>query len=479
MAQVFHSISLRLTSIDMETHVKYLLSFLFVFLFAFSAYAEDIESRIKNLEDSLKSQEKAIIDQQHVIEGLKAEKEFSQEAAVEGQRPDRPAAGSGIRLIDISLDALFAAGGSTENDETLQNLQGGGHDPRKRGFTAQNIELSLIGAVDPYMRGEAHIIYFLDPLTGETRVELEETFLTTTSLPYKLQLEAGHFFTEFGRINPQHPHRWHWQDQPVINTRLFGPDGMRGPGFRLGWLLPFSWFSELHFGAQNANGETMASFLANEEFFDERAIGNRPFVNRGVKTLKDMVYLLRLDNSLDLSDEVTTKLGLSGLYGPNATGNEGETFIYGADLVVKWRPTKGERGWPFLIWETEIMKRDYKAAAFFDDSDPAAVIALSEETLNDWGFYTQLLYGFKPGWAAGLRYEYATGSGESVGGRESDPFRDDRSRISPLVTWMPTEFSRFRVQYNYDRASHLSDKQAHSVWFGIEFMYGAHATHSF
>ena len=32
------------------------------------------------------------------------------------------------RLIDVSMNALFAVGGSTEKDESLQNLQGGGHD---------------------------------------------------------------------------------------------------------------------------------------------------------------------------------------------------------------------------------------------------------------------------------------------------------------------------------------------------------------
>lgn len=375
-----------------------------------------------------------------------------------------------MRLIDISLDALFSAGGSTEDDNALQSLQGGGHDPRKRGFTVQNIELSLSGAVDPYLRGESHIIFFLNPLTGETLVKLEEVFMTTQYLPYGLQIEARQFFTEFGRLNPRHPHQWHWQDQPVINTRLFGPDGMRGPGFRLGWLMPFPWFLELHFRVQNANGETMTSFLANEEFFNERPIGNRPFVDRGVKNLKDIAYLGRIDNSWDMTDDVTMKLGFSGLYGPNATGADGETYIYGSDLVVKWRPADNVRGWPFLVFESEVMKRDYKAAAFNN---------LSEETLKDWGLYTQLLYGFTPRWAAGLRYEYATGNGESVGGRDNDPFRNDRSRISPLLTWMPTEFSRLRIQYNYDRADHLPDKEAHSAWLGIEFMYGAHAAHSF
>jgi hypothetical protein len=448
---------------------------IFVLLFsttvATAAYGESIETRLKALEDRTAGQEKAIEEQQTTMGSLLS--------AARADHTAKPGGFGRLRLIDISMDALFAAGTSTVDDESLQALQGGGHDPRKRGFTVQNIELSLVGAVDPYLIGEVHLIFFLDPLSGETQVELEEAFMTTTSLPYGLQLEAGHFFTEFGRLNPLHPHQWHWQDQPVINTRLFGPDGMRAPGFRLGWLMPLPWFSELHVGAQNAGGETMASFLAGEELFEDRPIGNRPFVDRGVRTLEDLVYLARLDSSWDVSDELTAKLGLSGLYGPNATGPKGETFLYGADLVVKWRPVISRRGWPFLIWESEIMKRDYRAAAFFDDSDPADVVVLAATTLRDWGAYTQVLYGFHPGWAAGARYDYATASGESIGGRGADPFRDDRHRISPLISWHPTEFSRFRLQYNYDRADHLPDKKAHSVWLGAEFMYGAHAAHAF
>ncbi|MCM2356712.1 MAG: TonB-dependent receptor [Geobacteraceae bacterium] len=452
--------------------MKRLLSLLGVVLycaFSASAYGQDAAERLDALENAVKSQARTIEQQQKTIDSPST-------------RPDlwsRQLGGSRVRLMDISMDALFAAGASSEDDESLQTLQGGGHDPRKRGFTVQNIELSLMGAVDPYLSGESHIIFFIDPLSGETQVELEEIFLTTQSLPFGLQLEAGHFFTEFGRINPKHPHQWHWQDQPVINTRLFGPDGMRGPGFRLGWLTPLPWFAELHLGAQNAGGETMASFLASEEFFAERAIGGRPFVDRGVKNLKDLVYLARLDNSWDLTDELSAKLGFSGLYGPNASGAEAETLIYGADLLLKWRPENNDRGWPFLTWESEIMRRDYRAASFRDDSDPADVVDLAAETLKDWGLYSQLLYGFQPGWAAGVRYEYAAGSGDSVGGRDADPFRDDRHRVSPLLAWHPSEFSRLRLQYNYDRADHLEDREAHSVWLGVEFMYGAHPAHTY
>ncbi len=394
-----------------------------------------------------------------------------------------------VRLIDLSLDALFAAGTSTERDDELASLQAGGHDPRKRGFTVQNVELSLSGAVDPYMTGEAHIVYFIDPTDGESVVELEEAFLTSQALPFGLseagfQIEAGQFFTEFGRMNPQHPHQWDWIDQPVVNSRMFGPDGMRGPGFRIGWLVPFTpWFSQFHFGMQNANGETMTSFLGNEGVAEERSFEGRPFTDRPIRSLGDFAYLMRWENAFDLTDTVSTKIAGSALHGPNFTGPDGETWIYGAELLVKWRPLDADKGWPFVIWQSEILRREYFADDAFDAGDdpvdPADDTTFASETFRDWGFYTQLLYGFLRGWAVGGRFEYSGGTGPSGDARGEDPFRDDRLRLSPVVIYHPTEFSRLRLQYNYDNAGHLSGDDAHSIWCGVEFLFGAHAAHQY
>ncbi len=442
---------------------------------------DELQRRIQMMESRPAAVEKPAPPETPLDRALK-ETEPAPEQPVTTDLFSRRTGGTTFRLIDISLDALFVAGASTERDASIRTLQGGDHDPRRRGFTVQNVELSLTGAVDPYFNGEAHIIYLIDPVVGETRVELEEAFLTTQALPLGLQLKGGFYFTEFGIINQNHPHAWDWLDQPVIATRLFGPDGLRQAGVRLGWLTPLPWYSELQVGVQNANGETAASFFANQEFFEERPIGGRPFVDRDVRNLTDLLYSARWENSWDLTDAVTTKLGVSGLYGPNATGPDGDTWIYGADLKVRWRPANNFRGWPFVLWQSEAMKRDYRADAFFNDSDPDNVIDLPKQTLRDWGFYTQLLYGFTYGWAAGLRYEYASGSGESVltfDGRRNDPFRDDRHRVSPLLVWHPSEFSRIRLQYNYDRADHLEKKDAHSVWLGVEFLYGKHPVHKY
>ena len=398
-------------------------------------------------------------------------------------RPAQPAlaarqvGGATLRLIDISADILMAVGGSTVGGETLEMLQGGGHDPRNNGFTLQALELSATGAIDPYFTGETHIVFFIDN-EGETNVELEEAFLTTQSLPFGLQVEAGFFLTEFGLINPTHPHNWDWVDQPIILSRLFGGDGMRQTGIRIGWLTPLPWFSEFHIGVQNPNGETMVSFLANDEVFEERAIGGRPFVERSVDSAADMVYLLRWVNAWNFGRTVTSQLGLSALFGPNSTGPDARTIIYGADLKMTWRPERNFRGWPFVRWQTEFLQRNYTADAFTGEVDDET-ITLPRQTLHDWGGYTQVLYGFIPRWAGGVRLEYVTGSGQSVDGRNDDPYRDTRFRFSPLLAWYVSEFARVRLQYNYDWADHLADNRAHTVWLVLEGLFGAHPAHKF
>jgi len=176
--------------------------------------------------------------------------------------------------------------------------------------------MTRANAASRYFQAQAYVTTFLDAQNGETGIELEEAFLTTRGLPYGLQLEVGHFLTEFGQINPRHPHNWDWVDQPIINNRLFGPDGMGAPGFRSSVLLPRlfpGWWtadnfsSIVHLGMQNANGETMTSFLGgrhehgggeeeeehvHEELNDE-SIGLRPRLDRDTRTLKDFTYLAR------------------------------------------------------------------------------------------------------------------------------------------------------------------------------------------
>jgi len=58
-----------------------------------------------------------------------------------------------------------------------------------------------------------------------------------------------------------------------------------------------------------------------------------------------------------------------------------------------------------------------------------------------------------------------------------EAFRGERTRLSPDLTFYMSEFSKLRLQYNYDHGEHFGD--AHSVWLQMEFLLGAHAAHKF
>ena len=133
------------------------------------------------------------------------------------------------------------------------------------------------------------------------------------------------------------------------------------------------------------------------EFYEERAIAGRSVRDRDVRGLQNLVYLSRWNNSWDLSDSLTSVVGFSGLYGPNATGPNGDTWIYGMDMKWRWRPVNNFRGWPFLLWQSEVMQRDFKADRFFDDQNSDEVITLQGRTLHDWGFYLSFCMGFTMG----------------------------------------------------------------------------------
>lgn len=408
---------------------------------------------------------------------------------------------------DLGLVATVAAGGSTAHD-IEGGTQLGGHDPNQRGFTLQGVEMNLQGAVDPYFRGNANLLFSVDA-GGDSFLEVEEAWMETVSLPANLQLRAGQILTDFGRINAQHPHQWAFVDSPLPVARLLGPDGLRNPGARLGWLLPVPFFAELSLCIQNSHGETMSPFrsgaghhhgaaAANEVPFGYRHADN----DRGVRRPTDLLFAPRLALSFDLTDEHTLLLGGSAAFGPNASGDQGDTRtqVYGLDAYWKWKPARAHGGFPFVSWQIEALLRRYELGAFDWDengngivdagelADPATGLpaVLGRETVTDWGFYTQWLYGFRKGWVAGLRFDFVCGQratyerrgltfdGEPLG---RDPHRNQRWRLSPNLTWYPTEFSKLRLQYNYDERRGIGVD--HSIWLQAEFVLGAHAAHKF
>src|SRR5213596_2229968 len=375
--------------------------------------------------------------------------------------------GGGKNYMNISLDGLFALAYSSARD--LNHIEVGDHDPQQRGFNARNTELAFDGAVDPYFEGFANIVFKLDN-DNETEVEVEEAFMKTTNLPFGLQLKGGQFFAAFGRINPTHPHTWDFADDPLVHGRLLGPDGLRGVGAQISWTLPTPWYSQLIFASQNGRGSTGFSFRNpgdNGIFFD------RETTDREVRGLQDFVWIPRWENSIDLSPTQVVLAGVSGAFGSNETGANARTQIYGADVFYKWKSAHAEGGFPFVKWQTEAMYRRFEAGRGVDQTFPVA------ETFHDWGMYSQVLWGFKKGWVAGVRGDYVHMQDSHF---TDDLDRQSRSRVSANLTWYPTEFSKLRLQYNHDFLESnffLSDRQVDSVFLQFEFILGAHGAHKF
>jgi hypothetical protein len=303
--------------------------------------------------------------------------------------------------------------------------------------------------VDPYFYALLDVVFKIDE-EGESSFELEEAYGVTTALPASLQLKVGQFFTEFGRTNPVHPHAWEFLNQPVVLGRVFGGDGFRGQGARLSWLGPVTVIA----GAQNARGETQAPFLGEEG----EEIGDHVLGAREVHGLGDLAWHARAEASREFG-ETTALLGLSFATGPNATGDDADTQVYGADLYLKWRPDATDAGWPFVAWQTELVWREYEAAA------QGAVAAA---TYSDRGFYTQAVWGFRRPWTAGVRWDWA---------RSDGAFDGDHHRVSAAITYYTSEYARIRFQAAWDDVEGLDDFV--SFWLNFSFSLGKHGAHRF
>jgi len=439
---------------------------------------QQIEALTKKM-DNLTKEQAAEADKKKLEQELATELQKNQPTAAAPPTTPAPSAAwsptqpltvarAGSAYMNISFDALMDVGGSTAPDPS-QFLELGDHDPMTRGFSLPNAEIALDGAVDPYFKGFANIVLKLDH-NNETSIELEEAYAQTMSLPANFQAKAGQFYAAFGRQNAQHPHQWAFVDDPIILTRTFGPDGLRNVGGQLSWLAPTPFYTEAFLGVFNGQGSTAFSFRnpGQPDTNGVLRVHGRATTDLTLSSPGELLYVPRIASSFDLTDQQTLVVGASAAFGPNETGTDLRSQVYGADIYWKWKPANAQAGFPFVSWQTEALYQRFNAGA-----DPSA--SLTAEGLRDWGFYSQVLWGFRPRWMAGLRGEYASGNHG-----EYDPYdvyRNERTRFSPDLTFYPSEFSKIRLQYNYDHGALFGVE--HSVWLQFEFLLGAHGAHKF
>lgn len=315
----------------------------------------------------------------------------------------------------------------------------GAHDPGDTGFHLQQLEMHLSSNVDPYFRLDANLVF------SAFGVEVEEAYGTTLALPAALQLRAGQFLTRFGRHNPTHPHAWRFADQPLVMGKFFGAEGSRGLGLEASWLAPLPWYTELVASATSAAGACCARSYYNDDPLR-------------IESPADLLYTTALKQFWALGSDWSLGLGLSAQLGPNASGPDNRSEIYGADLLIRYRdPTDPDRS--ALTLRAEGLYRTRQ---------------IPRDRLADYGGVAELVYSIDAYWETGARYDYVRG----LDGDPLDPdWTRDRHRYSAQITYYPSHFSRVRLQGNHDRGGPLNTPSTGLI-VALELLIGAHGAHT-
>ena len=296
-------------------------------------------------------------------------------------------------------------------------------------------EASFQAVVDPYARADFFVSF------GEHGVDLEEGFVTFTSLPGGLLTKVGKMRAAFGKVNSLHNHVLPWADRPlVINNLVGGEDGIDDAGISVARLIPNPWlFLE-------ATGQVFRGDSGPDE-------------NPLFKTSRrgQASYVGHLRAYQDLSESTNVDLGASVSRGYNASGvpqgiDDLTTRLLGVDAALRWKPLQRSIYHSFVARSEVIWSRR---------EQPNGVQSGS-------GFYVSGDYQFARRWFAGVRFD---GSDRA----DNAALRDTGG--SAILTYWPSEFSQVRAQYR--RTNYAIGPAANEVLFQFQFSIGAHGAHPF
>ena len=346
---------------------------------------------------------------------------------------------------------------------------GGGVGPGDRSFNLGESELTLAANVDPYFFAN-----LTAALAADNGISVEEAYFRTTALNRGFTIKVGRFFAGLGYLNEIHAHAWDFVDQPLAYQAFFGGQ-LTEDGVQLKWLAPTDLFIEL--GAETGNGDRFPGTRRDRN----GANGGSLFVHVG-DDLSDSASwragLARLDRNADSRTYLDT-IG-AGQPGLNAFTGSSHTWVF--DGIFKWAP-HGNPTQHALKVQGEYLRRSESGSLAFDTAGPN----LSGDYRSvQYGWYLQSVYQFRPRWRVGLRYDYLDSGSTRIGlvadGRlPAAAFPALAAGVPRRVTWMldwsPSEFSRLRAQFAWDSARATArDRQ-----LLLQYLYsiGAHGAHKF
>jgi hypothetical protein len=289
----------------------------------------------------------------------------------------------------------------------------------------EEAEASFQAVVDPYARADFFLAF------SPEGVEIEEGYVTLTSLPGGLLAKVGILKEQVGKVNTLHAHQLQWVDEPLMLQNLFGGDeGLADAGISVSKLIlnPFMFLE--------ATGEV---YQGNSALFTSY----KP---------SDVSWAGRLRGYRDVTESTNVDVGGSVAYGHNDAGPDFTTRLVGIDATVRYRPLRRAiyrrfQGRTELFWS----RRGQEGG-----------------NVNAFGMYASGEYQFARRWFGGARYDWSE--------RASDASLVDKGPSLTLTFW-PSEFSQIRGQYR--RTRYAEGVTANEALFQFLFSIGAHGAHVF
>lgn len=304
-------------------------------------------------------------------------------------------------------------------------------------------EIGMQAIIDPYARADAFFSF------GEVGVNVEEAYVTFTSLPAGLLLKVGKMRADFGKVNTIHNHALPWIDRPLVTNNLVGgEDGIDDAGLSLSRFIaaPKGWFIEGT--GQVYRGDSDSVFSAYRR--------------------QDLGVVGHLRGYRDLSESTNLDLGVSYARGNSAglstTPNPSAFFtnIYAADATLRWKPLR-RAVYKNLLLRTEL---------FWSARDQLSALNIFE-TQHAFGMYSSAEYRVNRRWTVGGRFDR---SGRATNANLTD------TGFSGILTYWPSEFSQIRGQYRFGHLALANPgdfSNANEFLFQFLFVMGAHGAHPF
>jgi len=328
------------------------------------------------------------------------------------------------------------------------------------GFKVNYAELSLGASVDSYfdMQSTFHIT--------QNSFEIEEAFVTSTALAFHLRAKIGKFKSDFGYLNNKHEHTYNFAESPLVYQAFFSAEGINEVGLQMQYVLETKSYNML--GIEVLRGSNTQSF------------GYEGF--NIVKTSKaPSLFIAYIKNSFDIGGG-TVLSGLSFAKGKrkidylaeanNPYAIDGDNTIYGIDMTYKkyFSPTES------LTFQNEYLYRNIKGYKIL-----AKTYKKENLEKKQGGFYSEVIYQFDKNIRTGIRYS-ALSQNEVFINKTKQNIAKDMKVFSAMLEYNFSEFSRFRLQYNYNASLYNADNSHNNQnEFILQFNYaiGAHGAHSF